>query len=195
VVYSFGDLDELVPGYAARSTSRKEASTRRGIPLHTQHYVLLQRNLLYTGITRGRRLVVLVGSRKAAAIAVRNNRVQARLDAPGRTAAGLKRRGDGGSRPRSDRGELARLARDHGSVRPWVEPKASRTLLRRGIVRLPAGGGVAAGGGAAPRRRAPERRLVGDLEVVEERARLVGADPTRRSRPSGIVLARSVKLR
>ena len=48
------------------------------IPLHTQHYVLLQRNLLYTGITRGRRLVVIVGSRKAAAIAVRNNRVRER---------------------------------------------------------------------------------------------------------------------
>ena len=35
------------------------------IPLHTQHYVMLQRNLLYTGVTRGKKLVVLVGSRKA----------------------------------------------------------------------------------------------------------------------------------
>ncbi len=40
------------------------------IPVHTQHYVMLQRNLLYTGITRGRKLVVLVGSRKALWIAV-----------------------------------------------------------------------------------------------------------------------------
>ena len=42
------------------------------IPVLTQHYAMLQRNLLYTGITRGKRLVVLVGSRKAVAIAVRN---------------------------------------------------------------------------------------------------------------------------
>jgi exodeoxyribonuclease V alpha subunit len=42
------------------------------IPVLTQHYPMLQRNLLYTGITRGKRLVVLVGQRKAVAIAVRN---------------------------------------------------------------------------------------------------------------------------
>jgi len=42
------------------------------IPVMTQHYAMLQRNLLYTGVTRGRRLVVLVGQRKAVAIAVRN---------------------------------------------------------------------------------------------------------------------------
>ena len=42
------------------------------IPVLTQHYAMLQRNLLYTGITRGKKLVVLVGSRKAVAIAVRN---------------------------------------------------------------------------------------------------------------------------
>lgn len=42
------------------------------IPMLTQHYAMLQRNLLYTGVTRGKRLVVLVGQRKAVAIAVRN---------------------------------------------------------------------------------------------------------------------------
>jgi exodeoxyribonuclease V alpha subunit len=42
------------------------------IPLHTQHYMMLQRNLLYTGITRGKRLVVLVGSKRALALAVQN---------------------------------------------------------------------------------------------------------------------------
>ena len=41
------------------------------IPVLTQHYMMLQRNLLYTGLTRGKRLVVLVGQRKAVAIAVR----------------------------------------------------------------------------------------------------------------------------
>jgi exodeoxyribonuclease V alpha subunit len=42
------------------------------IPIMTQHYPMLQRNLLYTGITRGKRLVVLIGQKKAVAIAVRN---------------------------------------------------------------------------------------------------------------------------
>jgi exodeoxyribonuclease V alpha subunit len=42
------------------------------IPVVTQHYAMLQRNLLYTGVTRGKRLVVLVGQKKAVAIAVRN---------------------------------------------------------------------------------------------------------------------------
>jgi exodeoxyribonuclease V alpha subunit len=79
VVYSYADLDELVLGYAC-SIHKSQGSEYPAvvIPLHTQHYVLLQRNLLYTGITRGRRLVVIVGSRKAAAIAVRNNRVRER---------------------------------------------------------------------------------------------------------------------
>jgi exodeoxyribonuclease V alpha subunit len=44
----------------------------RFIPVLTQHYAMLQRNLLYTGVTRGKRLVVLVGQKKAIAIAVRN---------------------------------------------------------------------------------------------------------------------------
>jgi exodeoxyribonuclease V alpha subunit len=48
------------------------------MPVLTQHYVLLQRNLLYTGITRGKKMVVLVGNRKAIAIAIRNNKPQKR---------------------------------------------------------------------------------------------------------------------
>jgi len=44
----------------------------------TQHYMLLQRNLLYTGVTRGKKLVVLVGTKKALAIALRNNKPQQR---------------------------------------------------------------------------------------------------------------------
>ena len=79
VLYDFTELDELILAYAV-SVHKSQGSEYPAviIPLHTQHYVLLQRNLLYTGITRGRRLVVLVGSRKAVAIAVRNNKVQAR---------------------------------------------------------------------------------------------------------------------
>jgi exodeoxyribonuclease V alpha subunit len=48
------------------------------VPLLTQHYIMLQWNLLYTAITRAKKLVVLVGSRKALAIAIRNNKVQHR---------------------------------------------------------------------------------------------------------------------
>jgi exodeoxyribonuclease V alpha subunit len=71
VVYDFGELDELSLAYAL-SIHKSQGSEYPAviIPLHTQHYMLLQRNLLYTGITRGKKLVVLVGSRKALATAV-----------------------------------------------------------------------------------------------------------------------------
>ena len=49
------------------------------IPLTTQYYLLLQRNLVYTGITRGKKLVVVIGQRKALAIAVGNNRTENRF--------------------------------------------------------------------------------------------------------------------
>ena len=48
------------------------------IPILTQHYILLQRNLLYTGVTRGKKLVVLVGTKKAMAIAVKNDKTEKR---------------------------------------------------------------------------------------------------------------------
>jgi len=79
VRYDYADLDELVPAYAC-SIHKSQGSEYPAvvIPVHTQHYVMLQRNLLYTGITRGRKLVVLVGSRRAVGIAVRNDKVQER---------------------------------------------------------------------------------------------------------------------
>jgi exodeoxyribonuclease V alpha subunit len=72
VAYDFGELDELALAYAL-TTHKAQGSEYPAVvmPLHTQHYLMLQRNLLYTGITRGKRLVVLVGSRKALALAVR----------------------------------------------------------------------------------------------------------------------------
>jgi exodeoxyribonuclease V alpha subunit len=73
VTYGFGELDALVPAYAATiHKSQGSEFPAVVIPVFTQHYTLLQRNLLYTGVTRGRRLVVLVGQKKAIAIAVRN---------------------------------------------------------------------------------------------------------------------------
>jgi exodeoxyribonuclease V alpha subunit len=73
VTYGFGELDALVLAYAA--TIHKSQGSEYPvivIPVMTQHYTMLQRNLLYTGVTRGKRLVVLVGQKKAVAIAVHN---------------------------------------------------------------------------------------------------------------------------
>ena len=72
VRYPYGELDELTLAYA--TTIHKSQGSEYPavvIPVVTQHYTMLQRNLLYTGLTRGRRLVVLVGQRKAVGIAVR----------------------------------------------------------------------------------------------------------------------------
>jgi exodeoxyribonuclease V alpha subunit len=73
VTFVFGELDTLVPAYAA-TIHKSQGSEYPAvvIPVMTQHYAMLQRNLIYTGITRGKKLVVLVGQRKAVAIAVKN---------------------------------------------------------------------------------------------------------------------------
>ncbi|MEE9202057.1 MAG: AAA family ATPase, partial [Dehalococcoidia bacterium] len=79
VTYDWSELDELVLAYAI-SIHKAQGSEYPAVvvPILPQHYVMLQRNLLYTAITRARRLVVLVGTRRAIALAVRNNRVQHR---------------------------------------------------------------------------------------------------------------------
>ena len=73
VTFGFGELDTLVPAYAA-TIYKSQGSEYPAvvIPVLTQHYAMLQRNLLYTGVTRGKRLVVLVGQKKAVAIAAKN---------------------------------------------------------------------------------------------------------------------------
>src|SRR5262249_6551821 len=79
VVYVFGELDELVLAYA--TTIHKSQGSEYPavvIPLMMQHYTMLQRKLLYTGVTRGKRLVVLVGQRKALAIAVKGAQTRRR---------------------------------------------------------------------------------------------------------------------
>jgi exodeoxyribonuclease V alpha subunit len=85
VVYEQSALDELVLAYAC-SIHKAQGSEYPCvvIPVHTQHFVMLQRNLLYTGITRGRRLVVLIGNKRALAIAVKNDKVEARWTRLGR---------------------------------------------------------------------------------------------------------------
>ena len=77
--YDFSDLDDLTPSYAV-SIHKSQGSEYPCvvIPVHTSHFKLLHRNLIYTGITRGRKLVILVGTVKALGIAVRNDDVRRR---------------------------------------------------------------------------------------------------------------------
>ena len=79
VRYPFGELDELVLCYA--TTIHKSQGSEYPvvvIPVSTQHYMMLKRNLIYTGITRGKRLVVLVGQKRALAMAVKGKQVERR---------------------------------------------------------------------------------------------------------------------
>lgn len=79
IEYEFSELDELVLAYAMSVHKSQGAEFRAVVmPLTTQHYMMLQRNLLYTAITRARELVVLVGTKQALGMAVRNNRVAER---------------------------------------------------------------------------------------------------------------------
>ncbi len=79
VSYPFGELDELVLCYAT-TIHKSQGSEYQAvvIPLSTQHYTMLKRNLIYTGITRGKRLVVMVGQKRALAIAVKGKQVERR---------------------------------------------------------------------------------------------------------------------
>jgi exodeoxyribonuclease V alpha subunit len=80
VVYDFGELDEVSLAYAITiHKSQGSEFPAVVIPLATQQYLLLQRNLVYTGITRGKKLVVLIGQRKALGMAVKNNRTENRF--------------------------------------------------------------------------------------------------------------------
>jgi exodeoxyribonuclease V alpha subunit len=79
VPYDYSDLDEVVLAYAV-SVHKSQGSEYPVVilPVTTQHYMLLQRNLIYTGITRAKKLVIMIGTKKALAIAIRNNKPQRR---------------------------------------------------------------------------------------------------------------------
>jgi len=79
IPYDFNDLDEIVLSYAV-SVHKSQGSEYPAVivPLVMQHYMLLQRNLIYTAVTRGRKLVILIGAKKALATAVNNNKIRRR---------------------------------------------------------------------------------------------------------------------
>ena len=80
VAYPYAELDELVLCYA--TTIHKSQGSEYPVvvmPIAMQHYVMLRRNLVYTGITRGRKLVVMVGQKRALALAARNGQAARRL--------------------------------------------------------------------------------------------------------------------
>ena len=79
VPYEFDELDELAPAYAI-SIHKSQGSEYPAvvIPIMMQHYMLLQRNLVYTGATRGKKLVILVGESRALHMAVKNNKTRKR---------------------------------------------------------------------------------------------------------------------
>ena len=79
VIYDFSELDEIALAYAI-SVHKSQGSEYKAVvmPILPQHYIMLQRNLLYTAITRAKKLFVLVGSKKAIAMAVKNNKVEKR---------------------------------------------------------------------------------------------------------------------
>jgi exodeoxyribonuclease V alpha subunit len=80
VPFDFNELDEILLAYAV-SVHKSQGSEYPAviIPILTQHYILLQRNLIYTGVTRGRKLVVMVGTKRALAIGVRNDKTEKRF--------------------------------------------------------------------------------------------------------------------
>jgi exodeoxyribonuclease V alpha subunit len=82
VKYDWSEVDELTHAYCI-SVHRAQGSEYPCVvlPVLTQHYMMLQRNLLYTAVTRAKQLVVLVGTRKAIAIAVQNDQVAHRWSA------------------------------------------------------------------------------------------------------------------
>jgi exodeoxyribonuclease V alpha subunit len=79
IVYEFSDLDELVLAYSV-SVHKYQGSECPCIviPVHTTHFKLLNRNLLYTAVTRGKKLVILVGTKKAIFLAIKNDEVRRR---------------------------------------------------------------------------------------------------------------------
>ena len=96
VIYDFSELDELVLSYAV-SVHKYQGSESPCIvmPIHMSHFKLLYRNLLYTAVTRGKKLVVLIGSPQAVAVAVKNDDVLKRYTGLKNALQSANNRADG----------------------------------------------------------------------------------------------------
>lgn len=108
VAYEFSELDELVLAYAV-SVHKSQGSEYPAVilPILPQHYLLLQRNLLYTAVTRAKRLLVLVGTKRAIGMAIRNNRTMKRHTRLSDRLAGLM----------GQHGSVQALSREGGGIR------------------------------------------------------------------------------
>ena len=161
--YDFLELDELVHAYAV-SIHKAQGSEFPAvvIPLLTTHYVMLQRNLLYTAVTRAQRLVVLVGTPRAIGIAVTSNRVQERysglaerLEVDNKVRLREDRRlcynPHAGERPRRSSMPIITLSREMGSggddVAQAVAERLGLRLAGREIINQAATPGRSARGG------------------------------------------------
>jgi exodeoxyribonuclease V alpha subunit len=80
ILYDFSELNEIVLAYAI-SVHKSQGSEYQAVvlPILTQHYILLQRNLIYTAVTRGKKLVVVVGTRKALHMGINNSKTRKRF--------------------------------------------------------------------------------------------------------------------
>lgn len=107
VTYDFSELDELTLAYAA-TVHKSQGSEYPAVilPIHTTHYPMLQRNLLYTAVTRAKRLLVVVGMKKALAMAVRNNATIRRASRLAGRLSGVETRQNGATKWRLTPSEL-----------------------------------------------------------------------------------------
>jgi exodeoxyribonuclease V alpha subunit len=107
VTYDFSELDELTLAYAA-TVHKSQGSEYPAVilPIHTTHYPMLQRNLLYTAATRAKRLLVVVGMKKALATAVRNNATIRRASRLAGRLCGVEARRNGATKWRLTPSEL-----------------------------------------------------------------------------------------
>ena len=79
IIYSFDHLNQIVHAFAI-TVHKSQGSEYKAVilPLTTQHYIMLQKNLLYTAVTRAKHLMIIIGSTKALNIAVKNNKTAER---------------------------------------------------------------------------------------------------------------------
>ena len=205
VAYDFGELDALVLAYAT-TVHKSQGSEYPAvvIPLTTQHFPMLKRKLVYTGVTRGKRLVVVVGQKRALAMAVRGgdagrrwSRLKEWLDdrrprrpPPSVRAAARLRPDLGGRAPRGGRGSAVPRAAGRAGRRVRVEEAPAGVVVRLRALRAGRASAPAPGSGrsrASSRSAVASRPLRPDPSASSRpgpgRGRPAARDPCRRAAP------------